>query len=68
MKHVDALSRMSCLVIDSSVTHRLKVAHRDDEWTKAIRAVLDTGDYEDFYMDNGILQKHPVRALIVLPV
>lgn len=68
MKHVDALSRMSCLMIESSLTHRFKEAQHTNERTKAIRAVLAHGNYEDFYMDNGILRKDPVKELIVVPV
>ena len=68
MKHVDALSRMSCLIVESSLTHRIKAAQEADDRTKVIRAILEFGDYEDFFMKNGVLFKDPVKELIVVPV
>lgn len=67
MKHADALSRMSCLIVESSLTHRVKMAQETDDRTKVIRAILEYGDYEDFYMKNGVLFKDPVKELIVIP-
>jgi len=37
MKHADALSRVSCFFLSDSITHRLKEAQINDDWTKAVR-------------------------------
>lgn len=68
MQHVDALSRMSCLIIETSLSHRMRKAQELDDLTKAIRAILGFGDYEDYFMKNGVLFKDPVKELIVVPV
>ena len=68
MKHVDTLSRMSCLIVESSLTHRMKVAQKTDDRTQVIRTILGFRNYEDFYMKNGVLFKYPIKELIVAPV
>ena len=67
MQHVEALCRISCLVVESTLTHKLLEAQKSDEWTKAIMEVLRHTRYADFDLSNGILYKEPDRALIVVP-
>ncbi|CAD6995745.1 unnamed protein product [Ceratitis capitata] len=67
MKHVDALSRVYCLVLEDSFRHRLKVAQLEDDWIRAIRKVLESEDYEDYYILYDILYKNPAKELIVIP-
>lgn len=67
MRHVDALSRVSCLILEDSLSHRLKLAQMDDDWVRAVRAVLENSSYEDFYLKNGILYKDPDTELVVVP-
>ncbi|GBP13171.1 hypothetical protein EVAR_91281_1 [Eumeta japonica] len=40
MRHVDALSRVSCLLIEESLRHRLKEAQLNDGHIKALRKIL----------------------------
>lgn len=67
MRHVDALSRISCLVLEDTLSQRLKLAQLEDDWIRAVRKVLETSSYEDFYLYNDILFKDPVKTLIVVP-
>jgi len=41
MRHVDALSRVTCLVLTESVMHKLKEAQMADVWTNAVRSLVD---------------------------
>lgn len=67
MRHVDALSRLSCLMIEDSLKHRIREAQLQDEWVRAVRKVLEDSTYDDFYIQHDILHKDPVRELIVIP-
>ena len=67
MRHVDALSRVCTLIVEDSMKHRLKEAQLSDPWVKAIRKVLESDSYEDFYLKHEILHKNPVKELIVIP-
>ena len=46
MRHVDALSRASCLMIEDSLRHQVNVVQMEDDWIKAVRKILETGPYE----------------------
>jgi len=67
MRHVDALSRVSCFMLSDTVVHRLKQAQLLDEWTKVVRSLVENKGFEDFYIENQILFKDPNRELIVVP-
>lgn len=67
MKHVDALSRVSCLLIEDSVKHRLREAQLKDEWIKAVRRVLEKEEYQDFYVKYDLLFKDSDKELLVVP-
>ena len=67
MQHVDALSRVSCLLVEDSIKHRLNEAQLQDEWVKAIRKIIEKDSYEDFYLKHGLLYKDPNRELLVIP-
>lgn len=67
MKHVDALSRVSCLMMEDSLRFRIKEAQLQDEWIKAVRKVLETNPYEDYYLKFDVLYKDPNKELIVVP-
>uniref|UniRef100_W8C8Q1 RNA-directed DNA polymerase n=1 Tax=Ceratitis capitata TaxID=7213 RepID=W8C8Q1_CERCA len=67
MKHVDALSRISCLMLEDTLSHRLKQTQVTDDWIKAVKKALEAGPYEDFYVKRDVLFKDPVKELIVVP-
>lgn len=68
MKHVDALSRVFCLMVEDSLQHRIREAQTQDEFIKCIRTLLETDNkYLDFYVKHGILYKDPIKELIVIP-
>lgn len=55
MRHVDAFIRMHYLILEDSLIHRLREAHQQDEWIRAICKVLEKDEYEDFFVKNHIL-------------
>lgn len=67
MRHVDALSRVYCLMIEDSLRHRIKEAQLQDEWIRAVREILQNGCYEDYYLKYDILHKDSGEVLIVIP-
>ena len=67
MKHVDALSRVFCLVEESSLILKLRETQKTDQLIKAITAVLGQSSYDDFYLNNGILYNDQNKELIVIP-
>ncbi|GBP06803.1 Transposon Tf2-8 polyprotein [Eumeta japonica] len=67
MRHVDALSRVSCLLIEESLRHRLKEAQLNDGHIKALRKILEVNQYEDYYVHHDILFKDPKKELLVVP-
>lgn len=66
MKHVDALSRIAMLIVDT-MSHRIKEAQMQDPCLKAIRQVLEFVRYEDYFLKNGILYKDEAKELVVIP-
>ncbi|GBP02650.1 Transposon Tf2-9 polyprotein [Eumeta japonica] len=68
MKHVDALSRVSCLMVEDSLRYRIGKAQLQDDWIRAVRQVLEIASYEDFYIKFGLVYKDPIKELIVVPV
>lgn len=67
MRHVDALSRITCLLVEDSLRHRLKKAQLNDMWVSAVRKILENDHYEDYYMYHDILYKDALKELIVVP-
>jgi len=68
MKHVDALSRLTCILIEDSTKYRLREAQNKDDWIKAVKTVLDNAEsYEDFFVRNNILYKDVLKELLVVP-
>lgn len=67
MRHVDALSRVSCLIMEDSLRHRIKEAQLKDDWVKVIHQILLTQTYEDFYLKYDIVHKNPAKELVVIP-
>jgi len=68
MKNVDALSRLTCFLIEDSTKYRLGEAQNKDEWIKAVKTVLDNAEsYEDFFVRNNILYKDVAKELLVVP-
>lgn len=67
MKHVDALSRVYCLIIEDSLKFRLREAQAEDEWIRAVKKVLEKEQYEDYFLRNEVLYKDPVKEFLVVP-
>lgn len=67
MKHVDALSRVYCLMAEDSLRHRIREAQLKYEWIKSVRMILQNDDYEDYFIKHDILHKDQVKELIVIP-
>ncbi|GFT33556.1 transposon Tf2-6 polyprotein [Trichonephila clavipes] len=57
MKHVDALSRYPVMVMSDTLTLRLKNAQSEDEGIVTLKALLDSGNSQDFFERNEILYK-----------
>lgn len=55
------------MMLEDTLVHRLKQAQQSDHWIKAVCAVLGKDNYEDFYLNHGILYKDPIKELIVIP-
>jgi len=66
MRHVDALSRVSCYTLTDSLFHRLREAQLLDDWMKVLKSVVETKGY-DFYLVNEVLFKDPNKELLVVP-
>jgi len=66
MRHVDALSRVSCYTLTDSLFHGLREAQLLDDWTKVLKSVVETKGYEDFYIVNEVLFKDPNKELLVV--
>ncbi|XP_036339729.1 uncharacterized protein LOC118749046 [Rhagoletis pomonella] len=41
MKHEDALSRVSCLMLEDALIHRIRQAQLTDDWIRAVRKALE---------------------------
>jgi len=68
MRHVDALSRLSCFLIADSTKSRLVEAQDNDSWIKAVKSILtNNDDYDDYFLKNNILYKDAVLELLVVP-
>ena len=69
MKHVDALSRYPVMCIDvSEVTPKIKKTQEEDNEIKLIKEILKERNYEDYFMQNGILYNYKNgRELLVIP-
>ncbi|GFX75709.1 pro-Pol polyprotein [Trichonephila clavipes] len=68
MKHVDALRRYPVMVMSDTLTLRLKNAQSEDEGIVTLKALLDSGNSQDFFERNEILYKFVNgRELIVAP-
>ncbi|KAG5878072.1 hypothetical protein JTB14_031507 [Gonioctena quinquepunctata] len=73
MSHVDALSRhpnvmTMTLTKEDGVVERLRRAQELDEYILAIKKILSTEDYEDFFVKSDILHEFVNgRELIVVP-
>ncbi|CAD7000810.1 unnamed protein product [Ceratitis capitata] len=67
MRHVDALSRVSCLLLEDSLRHRLQMAQAQDDWTRVVIKLQGKDAYEDFYVKHGVLYKNPTKELVVVP-
>ncbi|GFY40804.1 hypothetical protein TNIN_218901 [Trichonephila inaurata madagascariensis] len=68
MKHVDALSRYPVMVMSDTLTLRLKNAQSEDEGIVTLKALLGSGNSQDFFERNEILYKFVNgRELIVTP-
>ena len=67
LRHVNALSRISCLMMIDSLRYRVRKAQLQDEWIRAIKKVLELSSYDDYYVKFDLLYKNPDRELIVIP-
>jgi len=50
MRHVDALSKVSCYTLTDRLFHCLREAQLLDDWTKVLKSVVEIKGYEDFYI------------------
>lgn len=64
MQHVDALSRNICLV-NVELHARIKKAQDEDEKLKTIAAILKEKEYEDYYLESGVVYKGIEKKLVV---
>lgn len=67
MRHVDALSRIHCLMMTDTLRHRIHEEQRKDEKLAAIMKVLEHERYQDFYVQHGVLHKDLAKELMVVP-
>ncbi|XP_037932578.1 uncharacterized protein LOC119667360 [Teleopsis dalmanni] len=67
MRHVDALSRVDCLLMEDALQHRIKEAQLLDEWIRAVRKIIEKSNYDDYYIKCDILYKDPNKELMVIP-
>lgn len=58
MRHVDALSRISYLLTDESIKHRIREAQLLDSWVKAIRKILKTESNGNFNLRHDLVYKN----------
>ncbi|GFT31562.1 pro-Pol polyprotein [Trichonephila clavipes] len=69
MKHVDALSRYTVMIVcNDTLTSKLKKAQEEDENIQTLKSLLEKQKSEDFFERNCILYKYlNGRELIVTP-
>ena len=69
MRHADALSRYPVVLqIRDALLERLRQAQGADEKTTAIKRVLETGIYEDYLIEGGLLyREREGTKLLVIP-
>lgn len=68
MQHVDALSRKdSILLVRDPFLEHIEKTQKHDEKLKAIRKLLEQGEYEDYALENGLVfvKKDNKRKLVV---
>ncbi|KAG6465495.1 hypothetical protein O3G_MSEX015186 [Manduca sexta] len=66
MQHVDALSRNPFVATIVSLQEEIRKGQEADDELKAIREIiLKSGQYCDFWLDNGILYKGEEKRLVV---
>lgn len=66
MRHVDALSRNPYVgILVNSIHNQLREAQDRDEGLKAIKEILKTSTYKDYWLQNNILYKGDQRLLVV---
>lgn len=66
MRHVDALSRLGMVIVDT-LSHRIKEAQSHDDYLKLIIAMLKVKPYEDYFLKNDVLYKDSSLELVVIP-
>lgn len=68
MKHVDALSRNAVMVVRNSLTDEIMEMQNKDELILTIKKLLETQEYEDYNMKNGVLFKFVAgKDVLVVP-
>lgn len=67
MRHVDTLSRVSCLTLEEIVLYRLQQVQVGDYFVKAVCTALEKNSFEDFYLKPDIFRKNPIKELIFVP-
>lgn len=67
MRHVDALSRVSCLMLEDSLQHRLQQAQLMDPWIKAVMKILKVVNTRISTSNTGCFVKIPSRNLLLYP-
>lgn len=68
MKHVDALSRNTVMVVSDIISLLIKDAQNQDDHVKAIKTILEKEAYENYSIENDVLFKYVGdRKLLVVP-
>lgn len=71
MKHIDALSRNTALMVTSSheeITSKIRIAQERDEHVKTIKTLIEKGIEDSYSVKGGILYKYENgRELVVVP-
>lgn len=63
MKHTDALSRSVAVI--TSLKDGIIQAQENDEGLKAIKTILNEKQYDDFWIENGVLYKGNQKQLVI---
>ncbi|KAL0881567.1 hypothetical protein ABMA27_001398 [Loxostege sticticalis] len=64
MQHVDALSRNICFV-NVELHARIKKAQEEDDGLKVVKEILKEKEYEDYFLENGVLYKGVEKKLVI---
>lgn len=57
MQHVDALSRLKCLIIEKPMCEKIIQSQENDIFVKTLKEIVKKEGHNEFYIKHNILHK-----------